>query len=563
MSLEYSTTAAGEHSSPSHPRRAPRFRARSLQKVNEYGDVSEPRKLGKRITNSDNNLFEYEEYQSGSTLITYGKDNYPIKYSCSAQVQEGRQLSETVVWFDLEASFTKDTDVEANVRALEWSLLTNLAETIGLKDDCALQIQHENLRRSLSGNPRRALKQIYLNPPTTIVTLSSDPYDATSATTGKQRPFHSIMKEKAFDVQIQVSNRFSQSLGDCDFQKYDPFTEQCLKIRSRMWAQFLGDEMDEVDDYLRTIVSNKLKSNPNNLFAGEITGITFISAEMSRDNTAAEIGRDNSQKAAPSQEGLGASGLGTVVGASFAFVIGALLLVACKRRKNSATRKVEVDTLLDLDIETDIVLEPPRKTRRTPFDQSIQSPTPRAKIIREKAKGNPPRNPVPPPLQSEDSTDTTDSDTTIAIAGDGQVAASGIVMVAGMSALPPRPPTQRRNSTSLKKVRRKKKKRKKTKALQRVNSKEGINEMATISESEDEGSEFGSEYDSDCSTEEEYGSRPSSRASSATNSPTRPKPWTGSRTSTPQLSPKDELFPTDVFSDYDFTIEVPELLDTE
>ena len=202
MSLEYSTTAAGEHSSPSHPHRAPRFRARSLQKVNEWGDVSEPRKLQKKITNSDNNLFEYEEYQYDSTLITFGKDNYPIKYSCSAQVQGGRQLSETVVWFDLEASFKKDADVEANVRALEWSLLTNLAETIGLKDDCALQVQHKNLRRSLSGNPTLALKQIYLERPTTIFTLSSDPDDATSATTGKQRSFHSIMIEKAFDAQI-------------------------------------------------------------------------------------------------------------------------------------------------------------------------------------------------------------------------------------------------------------------------------------------------------------------------------------------------------------------------
>jgi hypothetical protein len=328
-----------------------------------------------------------------------------------------------------------------------------------------------------------------------------------------------------------------------------------------MWAQFRGDEMDQVEDYLRTIVSKKLENNPNALFAGDITGITFVgdAAEMGRDNTASQLGRD---KAAPSQGVLAAPVLGTVVAASaVVLVIGALLLVARKRRKDSVTRKVEADTLCIVDIETGSATDHPlQKTKHAPFDQSIQSPTPRAKIMRKKAEGNPSQTPVLAPTQSED---TTDSDTTIAIAGDDQIAASGIVTVAGMSALPPRPPTQRRNSTNLKKTRRKKKKRKKTRALQRVNSKEGLIEMTTIPESEDEDSEFGSEYSSDCSTEEEYGSRPSSRASSATNSPARPKPLTGSRTSTPQLSPKDELFPTDVFSDYDFIFEVPELLDTE
>jgi hypothetical protein len=200
MSLESSTTttttttaaaAAGVHYSPSHPHHAPRFRARSLQKVNEWGDASEPRKVQKRYTNSDN-ATEYEEYQYGSTLITYDENNfYPIEFSCSDGVQEDWLLSETVVWFDLEASFKKGADVESNVRALEWSLLNNVAETIGLKNDCALQVQHEELRRSLSTNPRRALTQTYLQYPTAILTLSSDPKDEYS-TTGKQCSVPSI-----------------------------------------------------------------------------------------------------------------------------------------------------------------------------------------------------------------------------------------------------------------------------------------------------------------------------------------------------------------------------------
>lgn len=204
MSLESSTTAAGEHSSPSHHHRAPRFRARSLQKVNEWGDASEPRKVQKRYTNSDTNGTEYEEYQYGSTLITRDKDGvFPIEFSCSNLVQEDwLPLSDAVVSFDLEASFIKDTDVMSNVRALEWSLLNILAETIGLKNDCDLKVQHEDLRRSLSSNPRRALTQTYLDYPTAIISLSSDPDDAHSATTGKHCSFHSIVIEKALDEQI-------------------------------------------------------------------------------------------------------------------------------------------------------------------------------------------------------------------------------------------------------------------------------------------------------------------------------------------------------------------------
>jgi hypothetical protein len=202
MSSESLTAAAGEHSSPSHPHSAPRFRARSLQKVDEWGEASQPRNVQKRYTNGDNSN-EYEEYQYGSTAITLDKENvYPIEFSCSDVVQEDWLLSETVVWFDLEFSFEKDADVMSNVRALEWSLLNILAETIGLKNDCDLKLQHEDLRRSLSSNPRRALAQTYLDYPTAIITLSSDPDDAYSAITGKHRSLYSIVIEKAFDAQI-------------------------------------------------------------------------------------------------------------------------------------------------------------------------------------------------------------------------------------------------------------------------------------------------------------------------------------------------------------------------
>jgi hypothetical protein len=109
--------------------------------------------------------------------------------------------------------------------------------------------------------------------------------------------------------------------------------------------------------------------------------------------------------------------------------------------------------------------------------------------------------------------------------------------------LPPRPP--RRNSVQLKKNRKKKKKKgKKVVALKRVNSREGINEMPMISES-DEDSEHGSEGDSEYTSDDAS----SIDASSGCLTPSRSGSLSrrSSRTPSPQLSPRDEMFAPDVF----------------
>ena len=133
--------------------------------------------------------------------------------------------------------------------------------------------------------------------------------------------------------------------------------------------------------------------------------------------------------------------------------------------------------------------------------------------------------------------------------------------------LPPRPLVVKREvSKQLKKQRKKKKQKKKKKvlALKRINSRDNINELPMISESE---SECESEYATDDEDEESYQDDDGSSydASAGCLTPARSSSQlsdtTSSRaSSSPQLSPRDELFPSEAMdsSDYEFVIEAPE-----
>jgi hypothetical protein len=91
----------------------------------------------------------------------------------------------------------------------------------------------------------------------------------------------------------------------------------------------------------------------------------------------------------------------------------------------------------------------------------------------------------------------------------------------------------------LKKKRRRKKKKKKAGLSKRVNSRENVNQMEAIAESEDEGSEFGSEGDSEYSSTGDEGS--SDRSSSGCLTPIGTHPHPGARTSSRASSPRLSL----------------------
>jgi hypothetical protein len=126
--------------------------------------------------------------------------------------------------------------------------------------------------------------------------------------------------------------------------------------------------------------------------------------------------------------------------------------------------------------------------------------------------------------------------------------------------LPPRPMTVKRAVSKQLKKRRKKKKRKKKQvlALTRINSRDNITEMPIISESE---SECYSEY---TSGDEEYCDDESSYdASTGCLTPGRssaPRSRTSSRASSPQKSPQDDSFPSDLMDPpgFEFVMEAPE-----
>jgi hypothetical protein len=205
----------------------------------------------------------------------------------------------------------------------------------------------------------------------------------------------------------------------------------------------------------------------------------------------------------------------------------------------------ELDTT-DLERDGIIKMSPPKNT---PPSQHPQQPTHRTE------KTNPVSVDLEQPQEAQTETHTSNP-----VSGDRQQPQQALQRTGksnpvsvdspdrSAAGLPPRPPTRRSNSMKLKRLRkRKKKKSKKVVPLRRVNSREGINEMPIISESEDEESECDSECTSDDGSSYDTSSGCLTPAHSL------------SRASSPQLSPKDELYIPDGFDEnIQFYIEAPD-----
>lgn len=143
---------------------------------------------------------------------------------------------------------------------------------------------------------------------------------------------------------------------------------------------------------------------------------------------------------------------------------------------------------------------------------------------------------------------------------------NGMTTVAG---LPPRPHGLPRTASLKLKKRRKKKKvvKKKVAALKRVNSRENVTVLPTLSESEDEGSELGSAEGESEHASDDDGS--SYDGSSGHLTPTRTRTCTssGGASTSPRVFRHGESFPSDFLSsDIEFVIEAsafPNLFDQE
>jgi hypothetical protein len=356
--------------------------------------------------------------------------------------------------------------------------------------------------------------------------------------------------------------------GECTVE-YDRSEKNCFTLQTQMKIVYRGsmEESNLVEDYVQSIVHKQIAQDPSQLFAMDIIGLHWANESVSKPDVQVDIeDPQDGNKTRPFDTPIRDKPTTTTAGRSIMspqilipVSTGIVVLIMWiifhmysrkKLRQHTKTASVfqaskerRVDDLETGSVTTAPTISPANSGHDfagdfgTPERQStISSPQEKPSgLLRDKpvrrsnpvSVDSPDRKPLPVSVDSPDRS------------------AAG---------LPPRPP---RRSIKLKTNRRKKKKKsKKVVPLKRVNSREGINEMPMISES-DEDSELGSEGDSEYTSDD--GS--SIDASSGCLTPARSSSLSlkSSRASSPQLSPRDEFFAADVFDqDVKFVIEAPD-----
>jgi hypothetical protein len=353
--------------------------------------------------------------------------------------------------------------------------------------------------------------------------------------------------------------------GVCTIE-YDRSETSCLTVQTELKVKYRGsqEENNLVDEYVQSIIHNRIVQNSKQLFVMDIVGIHWTNeSEFSHDiqidinelqpgNTSTSFNTPIKNDVTPSNHRPRIMSPQIIIPLSTG-IMSLIFWMLCHFYSRSQQRQITKTVGLRQaskdghgDIESGSVttaptISPTHSGRDFASDCGTperKSATPSTEISSNVMLGKPVRRSAPVSVDSPDrrplpvSVDSPDR------------SAAG---------LPPRPP--RRNSIQLKKNRKKKKKKKgkKVVALKRVNSREGINEMPMISES-DEDSEHGSEGDSEYTWDD--GS--SIEASSGCLTPARSSSLSrrSSRTSSPQLSPRDEMFAADGFDhDVEFVFE--------
>jgi hypothetical protein len=336
-----------------------------------------------------------------------------------------------------------------------------------------------------------------------------------------------------------------------------------------MTVRYRGSEQDSnfVKEYLQDVIREKMTATPNELLVKDVTDLSFVG---DFDSLSPPSSKPSAATQTRTVESSDSARLGSIISASVVLLGGLLLLFRRRHRQaaevtessieNKATEEIhDLETGSTYTCDTGLQISTSLETleNANSYDTQESAPT----LLVDTAEDDqtyadvlpptPPMSPTQPMPPTPPLPPTPPVDPTEAL----------LALLAAASfapALPPRPP--RRGSMKLKKKRRRKKKKKKA-VLKRVNSRENVNQMEAIAESEDEGSEFCSEGDSEYSSTDDDGS--SNHSSSGCLTPigthSHPGSRTSSRASSPRLSPQDELFPSDVFSsDFDFVIEAPD-----
>ena len=163
--------------------------ARQEQQRADWEEITGQRRRLSWTEDKQGRVSNSQDENTSIASVVRDENNYPILYSCEDEVPLAVP-SETVTWFDFEASFDKSMDVAETVRSLEWMFLENIVDAIGL-DKCNFSKQTTSLtgvrRRTNEAastsnrrdhNLRRRTSEVpLLEFPSLITALSSGPSD--------------------------------------------------------------------------------------------------------------------------------------------------------------------------------------------------------------------------------------------------------------------------------------------------------------------------------------------------------------------------------------------------
>jgi hypothetical protein len=548
---------------------------------------------------------------------------YPIAYSCEHLFEMPQQKPPTskrgdlfilpqamdqpvlnstdvpiIVYFFLPRTTIQDNTVAVdqvtkNVEAMEWSLLNLVVHTTGLSKNCRVNAQFDDRLRDFGSRARRRLLSTLqsltqegrvesLPYPTSIYKVASD-RDNThwegkyGYKTGYARSTCSIISHT---ILFYVAAR-------CDHLEYNGATSNCFTLQTSLNVKYRGtkEESNVVQEYVQNIIHKQIAKDPTHLFAMEVNGLHWAHKYTAVPNGSTDEvllvdgnstapfetpkNEDNLTQATNTshsniQRGIASPEIYIPVATGiFVLVLWVIfhLFTRNKRRHNgkgAGIRQNSKEYAADIEtgsVKTEPTISPtnsgPGSEFGTPDRKSLASPSPtrpRAKLseaVGTKSLSKPVRRSAPVSVDSPNR-----KPLPVSVDSPARSAAG----------LPPRPP--RRNSIKLKQNRKKRKKKsKKVVALKRVNSREHINEMPIISESDEDselGSEDGSEYTSD------DGSSYDASSGCITPSGSRSLSRTSSRGSSPQRSLADE--DEDFDQNVEFFIvapDFPNLLDGE
>lgn len=346
---------------------------------------------------------------------------------------------------------------------------------------------------------------------------------------------------------------FAKYLGGCVSLEYNSETSECLPLRAHMRVRYRGSSSDDrsIQEYIEDLIHQFMAEKPSPLIVGNVLDISYIG-----DRTI-WISKNDVNQLSDEPEALdsGNNMMAPLISVSTVAVLGIIFLFS-RRRKGEQKEvgeksgPVDLDDIADLEAGSTGTSDVSCGFQKTDSEVTIgnnESYDAKPSVILIAETGENSSTKSTQEVTNQDLQRTTSRDSTEAII---------TVAEAGVPPLPPRPPMgPRRNSQKLKKRRRRKKKKKKT-TLKRVNSRENVDKMDSIRESDQEGSKLGSECDSEYTWSDDDGS--SNMSSSGCLTPVHSKSLADSRASSPRLSPQDKLFPSDVFANFDFVIEAPD-----